>query len=191
MSTSSRQDPFDPDNPFRYAPRPLRDEAKPRSAASNSVKPELPRNSASSPSSFENLLREAVRKSVGIPPDPEAVHEPPEQNNELGRWMERIPVGWWSAAAVGGLALVALFFLIPVSGSHAPDSNVSGAVESLKTAVKQASREDQTSPTQPAMTHEHSEALLHRFLQWQQKLDSADSRLGGGSGGQGENEIAR
>ena len=206
MSTSSEQDHLDPSNPIYYAPRSLREGAKFRIARSNDAKPELPKNSVSSPSSFETLLMEAVRKSMGNPLDSEAVNEPPGYDNGLGRWMDGFRVAWWSAAAVGGLALVALLFviMIPASRSHAPDSNASGAMESLKTALKQAPREDQSKPavaefatgraaqpTQPAMTHEQSEALLHRFLQWQQKVDSPDSYPVSGSGGQGESEIVK
>lgn len=209
MSTPSEQDHLDPSNPIYYAPRSLRERTKLRIARSNDARPELPDNSVSSPSSFETLLLEAVKKSIGNPFDSEAVDEPSGHDDGHGRWMERIPAVWWSAAAVGGVALVALFLviMIPVSRSHAPDGNVSGAVESLR-ALKQAPREDQSKPaaaefatsvtidraaqpTQPAVTHEQSEALLHRFLQWQQKLDSTASHPGSGSGGQWESEIVK
>jgi hypothetical protein len=210
MSTSSEQDHLDPSNPIYYAPRSLREGTRFRIGRSNDAEPELSKNSGSSPSSFENLLMEAVRKSTGIPLDADGVGEPPRYDNGPGRWMERTRVAWWSAAAVGGLALIALFFviLIPASQSHAPDSNVSGAMESLKTALRRAPPDDPSKPalaefatglaidraaqpTQPANTHQQSEALLHRFLQWQQKIDSADSRLGSGSEGQGEGESVK
>jgi hypothetical protein len=191
MSTPSEQDHLDPSNPIYYAPRSLREGIKFRITRSNDAEPELPKNSVSSPSSFENLLMEAVRKSTDIPLDADGVNEPHRYDNGPGRWMARTRVAWWSAAAaVGGLALVALVFviIIPASRSHAPDSNVSGAMESLKTALGQAPPED---PSKPANTHQQSEALLHRFLQWQQKLDSADPRLVSGSGGQGESESVK
>lgn len=210
MSTQSEQDDLDPSNPIYYAPRSLREGTRFRITRSNDAEPELPKDGGSSPSSFESLLREAVRKSAGSPLDADGVNEPHRYDNRLGRWMERTRVAWWSAAAVGGLALVALFFviMIPASRSRAPDSNVSGAMESLKTALRQAPAEDPSKPalpefatslaidravqpTQPANTHQQSEALLHRFLQWQQKLDSADSRLGSGSEGQGESESVK
>ena len=211
MSTSSEQDRLDPNNPLYYGPRPLRGGAKSRLTASHDPNPGVPKNSVSSPSSFDTLLMEAVNNSPRNPLDPEAIHEPPGYDNGLGQWTEPIPVARWFAAAVGVSALVALFFviIIPASRDHAQDSKASGFIlEPLKTALKQAPREGESEPAlaefetilatnraaqpaEPVNTHEQSEALLHRFLQWQQKLDSADSRLVSGSGGQGESESVK
>jgi hypothetical protein len=191
MSTSSEQDHLDPNNPLYYGPRPLREGSKSRLTASHDTNPGLPKNSVSSPS-FDTLLAEAVNKSPPNPLGPEAIPEPPEYDNGLGQWTEPIPVVRWFAAAVGLSAFAALFFvIIPASRDHAQDSNAS-VLESLKTAFKQAPREGEpkpalaqfetilatnrtAQPAEPAMTHEQSEALLHQFLQWQQKLDSTDA----------------
>jgi hypothetical protein len=194
MSTSSEQDHLEPNNPMYYGPRRLREGEKSRLTASHDTNPGLPKNSVSSPSSFDTLLMEAVNNSPRNPLDPEAIHEPPEYDNGLGQWTEPIPVARWFAAAVGVSAFAALFFviIIPASRDHAQDSNASGFLEALKTAFKQAPREGESKPAlaefetilatnraaqpaEPAMTHEQSEALLHQFLQWQQKLDSTDS----------------
>jgi hypothetical protein len=193
MSTSSEQDHLEPNDPMYYAPRWLREGANSRFAF-NDIKTELPKNSVSSPS-FDSLLAEAVNKSPRNPLNPEAIHEPPGYDYGLGQWTELIPVARWFAAAVGVSALVALFFviIIPASRDHAQDSNASGFLEALKTAFKQAPREGESKPAlaefetilatnraaqpaEPAMTHEQSEALLHQFLQWQQKLDSTDAQ---------------
>jgi hypothetical protein len=116
MSTPSEQDHLDPSNPIYYAPRSLREGIKFRITRSNDAEPELPKNSVSSPSSFENLLMEAVRKFTGIPLDADGVNEQHRYDNGPGRWMARTRVAWWSAAAVGGLALVALVFVIIIPG---------------------------------------------------------------------------
>jgi hypothetical protein len=206
MSIPSEQDHLDPRNPVYYAPSSLREGSRFRITRSDDAEPGPPGNGASPPSSFETLLMEAVRKSTGIPLDAEDIDQPPG----YGWWTEWISVASWSAVAVGGLALIALFFLIviPASQSHAPDGNASGAMESLKTALRQAPREDPSKPAladfatslaidraaqpaQPAVTPAQSEALLHRFLQWQQKLDATDSHPGSGSGDQGESESVK
>lgn len=183
MSTSSEPAHLDPSNPIYYAPRSLRERAKSGNIA------ELPRDKVSSPPSFESSLIEAIEKSTRSPLDPEAVDARLGYDRGLGQWT----VAWWSAVAIGGLALLALALVIVMAfwRVQAPESNASSTLGLSKTARQQAPREypskpalvelatrpaiDQAArPTQPASTPEQSEALLNRFLQWQQNLDSTD-----------------
>ena len=182
MSTSSEPAHLDPSNPIYYAPRSLRERAK-----SGNITKELPKDN--SPPSFESSLMEAIEKATRSPLDPEVVDDPPGYDKGLGQWT----VAWWSAVAVGGLALLALTLVITMAfwRDHAQESNASSVLTLPKTALKQAPRADQSKPalaefamrlavdranqaTQPARTHEQSDALLHRFLQWQQKLDPTE-----------------
>ena len=189
MSTSSEPAHLDPSNPIYYAPRALRERAKSGNTAS-----ELARDKVSSPPSFESSLMEAIEKSTRSPLDLEAVDAPAvdaplRYDRGLGQWT----VAWWSAVAVGGLALLALTLVIVMAfwRVHAPESNASSTLGLSKTALHPAPREYPSKPalaefatrpaidqaaqaTQHARTHEQSEALLHRFLQWQQTLDSTD-----------------
>lgn len=203
MSTLGEEDPLDPNDPMSYAPPWMREEARSRSIASNETKLELPQRSVTSPSSFDTFS-EAVSKSLRNRLEPEVMHEPPGYNNRFGQWRELIPVAVRFAAAVGVSALVALFFvfMIPASRDHVQDSTASLVPASSKTASQtQAPRESESKPAetkpslaqfetilaadraaQPAenaktheMTHEQSEALLHQFVRWQQKLDSTDA----------------
>jgi hypothetical protein len=122
------------------------------------------------------------------------IHEPPEFVRELDRRTALISVARRFGPAVGVSALVALFFvfMVPASRDHAeqPDSGASSLsriVHSIRTTLYQAVRRDDDSrpalsefqpvlastPTSPpVMTHELSEALLQKFLQWRQKPDS-------------------
>jgi hypothetical protein len=182
MSTSSEPAHLDPSNPIYYAPRSLRERAKSRNITS-----ELPKDN--SPPYFESSLMEAIEKATRSPLDPEAVDAPLGYDKGLGQWT----VAWWSAVAVGGLALLALTLVIAIAfwRDHAQESSASSVLALPKTALKQAPRADQSKPalaefttgqaidranqaTQPARTHAQSEALLNRFLQWQQNLDSTD-----------------
>ena len=191
MSTLSDEEYLDPNNPMSYAPRWMRDEAKAKAAASDDSVPALPKRSVSSPSSFDALLKEAVSKSPRHPLDPEIVQGPPA----VSQWRELMPVAARFAAAIGVSALVALFFvfMIPASKDHTQNSNAPGVMEPPQTALnKPAPRESESKPalagfaaflaanpaaqpTDPNPTHEQSEALLHQFVQWQQKIDSTDA----------------
>src|ERR1700761_9240567 len=196
MSTLSDEEYLDPNNPMSYAPRWMRDEAKARAAASDDSVPALPMRSVSSPSSFDTLLKEAISKSLRHPLDPETVQGPPA----VSPWRELMPVAARFAAAIGVSALVALFFvfMIPASRDHGQDSSASGAMGSAKTTLnKPAARESESKlaesrpalagfaavlaanlpaqPNEPGVTHDESDALLHQFVQWQQKLDSTDA----------------
>ena len=202
MSTLGEEDPLDPNNPMSYAPPWMREEARSRSIASNETKLELPQRNVTSPSSFDTFS-EAVSKSLRNRLEPEVMHEPPGYNNRFGQWRELIPVAVRFAAAVGVSALVALFFVFMIPASrdraqdHVQDSTASLVPASSKTASQtQAPRESESKPAlaqfetiltadrtaQPAdsakthdVTHEQSEALLHQFVRWQQKLDSTDA----------------
>jgi hypothetical protein len=198
MSTLGEEDPLDPNNPMSYAPPWMREEARSRSIASNETKLELPQRNVTSPSSFDTFS-EAVSKSLRNRLEPEVMHEPPGYNNRFGQWRELIPVAVRFAAAVGVSALVALFFVFMIPASrdraqdHVQDSTASLVPALSKTASQtQAPRESESKPAlaqfetilaadraaQPAEnagTHEQSEALLHQFVRWQQKLDSTDA----------------
>jgi len=122
------------------------------------------------------------------------IHKPSDFVREQDRRTALIRVAGRIGAASGIAAVVALFFVSMVSRDHAeqPDSgasSLSGMAQSIKTTLNQAVRRDDDSrsalgefqpvlastPTSPpVMTHEQSEALLEKFLQWRQKSDSAN-----------------
>jgi len=132
MSTRREEDHLDPDNPMYYAPRRTREEANSRLSAFTDT-----RLSVASPSSFDNLFKDAVSRSLRTL-DPVPMHEPP---TGPGQWRELIPVAGRLAAAIGAAALAALFFVVMIpaakdqaSKDQAQNNNASPVAEAPKTA---------------------------------------------------------
>jgi hypothetical protein len=184
MSSENEQDRLTPNDLAYYAPRRLREGSEFRFPQREPSSSPLTRP-VSAPASFDTLPERAPSPPLQTLLDPEVIHKPSDFVRELG-WRTALVIGTASGIAV----VVALFFvfMVPASRDHAeqPDS---GAVQSTKTTLNQAVRRDDDSrsalgefqsvlastPTSPpVMTHEQSEALLEKFLQWRQKPDSAD-----------------
>jgi hypothetical protein len=182
MSNLSEPADLDPSNPIYFAPRSLRERAR-----SGNISSKLPKDNSLPPFSFEASLMEAIEKSNRSPFDPELGNDRPGYGKRPGQRT----VAWWWIAAIGGLALLALTLVnvMLFLGDRAQQSNASSLPRLPKTELTKAPREDPSRPAlaefskspaidlttpqpHPAMTHEQSEALLHRFLQWQQNLDS-------------------
>jgi hypothetical protein len=196
MSSVSPQDHLNPQDPTYYAPPWLRDRAMlpsiPAPKADAKTDAERPKPSTASPPRYDALLEEAVSESLRHRLDPEVMLEPPFEYE--GRAL--FGVAGRFAAAIGGAAIVALFFvvMVPTAQGHAPNStmtSLSGLLSSIKTALAPAPKKEvpeiplseyhllasagaaQPQP-QPAAS-EDSEALLQKFMQWQQKPDSTGS----------------
>jgi hypothetical protein len=193
MSTMSEQDHLNPNDPAYYAPRRLREGSQLRLSPSRETSFGHPMRPVSAPASYDTLLEKAVSQSLQRPLDPEMIHETPVFVHELDRRIALIKLARRCGAAIGVSALVALFFVFMAPASRdaqQPDSGVSSfsrIVQSIRTTLYQAVRRDggsrpalsefqpvlpSTPTSPPVMTHEQSEALLQRFLQWRQKSDS-------------------
>jgi hypothetical protein len=189
MSSENEQDRLTPNDLAYYAPRRLREGSEYRFPQREPSSSPLTRP-VSAPASFDTLPERAPSPPLQTLLDPEVIHKPSDFVRELDRRTALVSVARRIGAASGISVVVALLFvfMLPALRDHAeqPDS---GAVQSTKTTLNQAVRRDDDSrsalgefqsvlastPTSPpVMTHEQSEALLEKFLQWRQKPDSAN-----------------
>ena len=173
MSRFSEQDPLDPDDPeLDYPPLRLSERlAKLGRSVSQGARSEPIRSSSiSRPASL----------------DPKAINEPARRTRELTRRAALLSV----AAVAGVAAVVALLFVImkPASRQSVAGSTPSDITGSTSTAPPQSSQGDVGSkpalaefkallaspPSQPA-THEESQQLLQRFLQWREKANTTET----------------
>jgi hypothetical protein len=188
MGSVNEQDHLNPNDLAYYVPRRLREGSEFRFPQRE------PSSTPPAPASFDTLLENAPSPSLQTLFDPEVIHKPSDFVRERDRRTRLISVARRIGAASGIAAVVALFFvfMVPASRDHAeqPDSGASSLsrmVQPIKTTLNQAVRRDDdprsalgefqpvlaSTPTSPpVMTHEQSEALLQKFLQWHQKLDS-------------------
>jgi hypothetical protein len=191
MSSLSEQDHLNPQDPEYYAPRWLRERAGSPLSPSRETRSEPVRGPISPPASLDIQLESAVSDALWHPLSPEVLPEPSEFEAERDRRKALINVAGRFAAAVGVSAAVALFFvfIIPASRDHAlqpggSGSSLSGMMQSIKAALYRATQKGDdsnpalsefrpilasTSTSPPVMTREQSEALLQKFVQWQQK----------------------
>ena len=172
MSRFSEQDPLDPDDPeLDYTPlRPSERLAKLGPSVSQAARSEPIRSSSiSRPASL----------------DPKAINEPARRTRDLNLRAALLSV----AAVAGVVAVVALLFVImkPASRQSVAGSTPSDMTGSTSTAPPQSSQADvewkpalaefkallASPPSEPA-THEQSQQLLQRFLQWREKANTAE-----------------
>jgi hypothetical protein len=189
MSSENEQDRLTPNDLAYYAPRRLREGSEYRFPQREPSSSPLTRP-VSAPASFDTLPERAPSPPLQTLLDPEVIHKPSDFVRELDRRTALVSVARRIGAVSGISVVVALLFvfMVPALRDHAeqPDS---GAVQSTKTTLNQAVPRDDDSrsalgefqsvlastPTSPpVMTHEQSEALLEKFLQWRQKPDSAN-----------------
>jgi hypothetical protein len=185
MSSANEQDRLTPNDLAYYAPRRLREGSEYRFPQREPSSSPLTRP-VSAPASFDTLPERAPSPPLQTLLDPEVIHKPSDFVREPRRRTALISIG----AASGISAVVALFFVFmaPASRDHAeqPDG---GTVQSINTTLNQAVRRDDdsrsalgefqpilasTPASPPVLTHEQSEALLEKFLQWRQKPGSAN-----------------
>jgi hypothetical protein len=166
MSSFSEQGSIDPDNPkLDYTPLPLSERAA-------KLGP-LVSQGASEPVRSSSVSRPASL-------DPEAINEPARRAHALNRRAALLSV----VAVAGVAAAVALLFVImkPASrqlvASPTPSETTGsisqldqGDVESQPTLAK---LKVTLPPSQPS-THEVSQQLLQRFLQWREKANMTEA----------------
>ena len=189
-ATIDQKAPLSPNDPAYYAPRVPRDGDQTRLPRLGETRSYRPPATSITDTTVEAKLEDAVRDSLRHPLDPEAVEEPAEFERAgllgvIGRF----------AAAVGAAAFVALLFVIVIpSLRQQPGSEPTTAevIDSMKAAIAKSEpvvakpREPQpaielqaTAPSseggdQPS--HEDSEALLKKFMQWQNKPAEAQDK---------------
>jgi hypothetical protein len=169
MSRFSEQDPFDPDDPeLDYTPLRLSERLA-------KLGPSVSQGATSEPIRSASISRPASL-------DPKAINEPAGRTRGLNRRAALLSV----AAVAGIAAVVALLFVImkPASRQSIAGSTPSDITGSTSTAPPQSSQGDVGStpalaefkalPSQPA-THEESQQLLQRFLQWREKANTVES----------------
>jgi hypothetical protein len=112
--------------------------------------------------SIDNALDNAVFQSLRRPLEPEVMDEP------LALWDRRKVL--FGAAAIGVLAVAALFFVLMLHPSQEPNAGASfaAAVQSMKAALSQQSATQTVTP-------EQSEKLLQQFVLWHQKNSSGET----------------
>jgi hypothetical protein len=162
MSFIRAQDHLNPDDPLYYAPRWLRHEDNSPSGATLEATSAGSRP-GSSPPRYDELAEEAVAESLRHPSHPEAAaSEPAAFAYEQDYRRALFGVAGRFAAAVGVAAIVAFFFVIMVPTSQKNDPSEL-AVSEYRTMLASASA------AQTKTTPEESEALLRKFVQWQQR----------------------
>jgi hypothetical protein len=190
MSTLSSDDHLSPQNPLYYAPRRVRERSQRPSASFAETRSDRLKRLGSIPSVHDEALEDAVAKALSRPLEPEVVREPPGFARERHERSSKLRVIGRFAAAIGVAAVTALCFVVvvPASQDHArqPDGamSVSGMLEAVKAAFhppQQRENEAKSAPSefetilassrteQPVVTHDQSETLLQKFLQWQRK----------------------
>ena len=176
MSIFSEQDPLDPDDPeLDYTPLRLRERAE-----------KLGR-SVSQGARSEPISSSPISRPASL--DPKAINEPARRTRDLDRRAALSSVAARVAAVAGVVAVVALLFVImkPASRQSVASSTPSDVTGSTSTAPPQSNQGDVGSkpalaefkallaspPSQPA-THEQSQELLQRFLQWREKAATTE-----------------
>ena len=177
MSSFSEQDPLDPDDPvLDYRPLRLSERA-----------------AKLGPSVSQAARSEPIRSSFISRPAslaPKAINEPARRTRDLDRRAALLSVAARFAAVASVVAVVALLFVImkPASRQSVAGSIPSDITGSMSTAPPQSSQGDVGSkpalaefkallaspPSQPA-THEQSQQLLQRFLQWREKANTTET----------------
>ena len=167
MSSTTTRDHLNPDDPLYYAPPQLSRGADLPSPPAPQTKSDRA-GTAAPPSRFDELLEEAVAKSLRLSPEAETASESAfafdhDQRRSLFTVAARF------AAAVAASAVVAFFFVIMVPTSQKSDLSKLAGTET-RTIVASATT------AQSNVTPEESQALLQKFMQWQQR-DGAEQQL--------------
>jgi hypothetical protein len=173
MSRFSEQDPLDPDDPeLDYTPLRLSERLA-------KLAPSVSQGARSEPIKPSSISRPASL-------DPKAVNEPARRTRDLNRRAALLSVAARVAAVAGVAAVLVLLFVImkPASRQSVAGSTPSDITGSTSTAPPQSSQGDVGSkpalaelkapPSQPA-THEQSQQLLQRFLQWREKATTTET----------------
>ena len=184
MSNRSEQDHLGPNDPLYYAPRRLREGSKsPASPSQIRPRPFAP----IAPSSFDNPLRN-IASDAAWHPLATTVHLA-KRTRETRRAVLFSGVAL-VAGVLGIWAIIAVYYVIMAPSSRPLDagSTSSEITQSMITVVPQAGQGEGSkpalaqfqailapAPSRQDATHDQSERLLHRFLQWRQKPDSTET----------------
>jgi hypothetical protein len=195
MSVFSDEEPTGPQDPLHYAPRRRgeRSGMRLRTATSPIGETKFDRpfsiEASSSPfgpsesldAEFADAFSESLRRHL----DPHVMPEPAAFVRERSRRKTLLRMGGGIALAVGAAAVAALLLVTMVM----PASRDRGAVAGLAAAAEFALPHwpAKPAPSQPrslpvssgsdqALTHQQSEQLLDRFIQWRQKTDAAQQQ---------------
>lgn len=192
MSVFSDDEPTSPQDPLHYAPRRRgeRSGMRLRTATSPIGETKFDRpfsieasNSPFGPSGsldaeFADAFSESLRRHL----DPQVMPEPAAFVQERSRRSTWLRMGGGIALAVGAAAIAALLLVttvMPVSRDRGAVSGLAAAAEfalphwPAKRAPSQARSLPASNGGDRVMTHEQSEQLLERFIQWRQKTDAA------------------
>jgi len=152
--------PNDPNDPKHYAPRSVRSSAGPQSRL---VRP------TSSPSGFDEMLKDAVAKSRRHPLDPELVPQPEQPRTRFG-------VASRLTAAIGVAAIIGVVFFMMIPKSQGSDPTSAGAAKVsedsdalLQKFVQFEKNRETPSDGAAQASSDDSKMLLQKFMQWQQK----------------------
>jgi hypothetical protein len=192
MSVFNDQEPTSPQDPLHYAPPRRRGERSGvhlRTATSSigETKFDSPFRvdalsgpfapSGSLDAEFEDAISESLRRHL----DPQLMPEPAAFVQERSRRNKFLRMGGGIALAVGAAAIAALLLVtvMPVSRDRGAGSGLAAAAEFVlphwpaKPAPSQPRSALGSGEGDQAATHEQSEQLLQRFIQWRQKTDAA------------------
>jgi hypothetical protein len=187
MSNLSEQNHLDPNDPAYYAPRRLRERSRSPSSLLHEARSEPFQVPLSSSAALDIKLGNVVSDASRHPLTPSIFHEPVAFVRESRR---AALVGVGALFVVGALAVVALFFFIMAPGSRQSEaaSTPSETTGSIRTALPESRREDGPKPALAEFqaiiaapppdentTHDQSEQLLQRFLQWRQKPNATET----------------
>ena len=165
MSFTGSRDHLSPDDPLYYAPTRLHRGSDFPSTPATETRSDRWRP-ISSASRFDALLEEAVAESLALSPASEIASEPPAF--AFGRDQRRgsFSVAARIAAAVAASAVIASIFVVMVPTSQKDDASKLAGSE-VQTIVASATVASATA-AQTSVTPEQSQALLQKFVQWQQ-----------------------
>jgi hypothetical protein len=151
--------PDDPDDPQYYAPqRSVRSEANPRSSSAQHRSEDRFPPAATYRSRFDEMREEAFAKTMQDPLESSFVHE-----RRQPRLLLAVAGGMAAGIGVSVIAALVFFGLIPKLQKSAPSELAVIAPASARPA--QTTQTTQTTQAAP----EQSQALLQKFIQWEQK----------------------
>jgi len=188
MSAMSEESPVptnNPQDPQYYAPRRASERVEPRLASVNDMaferaaRPEPPSRTLPASAALNSRLESAVYESLRRPREPEVIPAPAGYEREARR-RTLIAIASGAAAAFAVAAVAALLFVTV----YPKEMDIGRLFASAaQPALSQSQADDKPALSQfralvagnggsQNYTHEQSERLLQRFVQWRQKAVS-------------------